>query len=370
MRLAFCNATRRWGGVKTWSIEFAAALQAQGHMLHVYGKDSAFIERARNAGLDAKKVNFGCDYNPLSLGYFLREFQQKKMDAVLVNVGKDLRTAGLAARILGIPLVQRIGLPGDRRNSLSVRLDDFLLRPHYLCPCRYIRDGMLRELPFVHAGRASVVYSAKDPLTRSPALPERPLRIVSSSQVNANKGHKELAHTLARLKGEGHDFVWEVAGTGNMLDALRALCDELGLSGQTHFHGFVQNVPQLLRTCDVFVLSSYTEGLPNTLLEAMACGLVPIARDVGGVKECMPPELSVFLAPLGYGAAFDGWADIASETMPLYTPLKRVLSAQDSEVSAWKNLALAHCREHFSLAVQSRKLADFFAKLPAATLPS
>lgn len=362
MKLAFCNATRRWGGVKTWALEFALALRPLGHETVLYGRDPAFIERARMSGLEAFEVEFGCDLSPKSTAFFLREFSKRNVDLVLVNMGKDLRTAGLAARLLGLALVQRIGLPGDRRYGWKARLDDRFLSPHYLCTCRYVRDGLLRRLPFVDAARASVIYSAKNPLVDEPAKTDGPLRLVSSSQVNPNKGHAELAHCLARLMDEGFDFFWEVAGTGEALDALRALCLELGLGDRTRFHGFVHDVPALLRSGDVFVLSSYTEGLPNSLLEAMACGLAPVARDVGGVRECLPPELEAFLVPFGPGMDFAGWRDLDPELMPLYAPLKRILSAPPEQVHIWKMLALKHCRAHFSLAVQSRKLAAFFAE--------
>ncbi|MDL2207410.1 glycosyltransferase [Desulfovibrio sp. OttesenSCG-928-F20] len=366
VKLAFCNATHRWGGVKTWTVEVASALSRLGHETVVYGRDPAFIERALGMGLEAIKLDFGCDFNPATIAFFLREFRARGIDIVLVNLGKDLRTAGVAARLLGIALVQRVGLPKDRRNCLQVRLDNALLKPHYLCPCHFIRDGMLHELPFVKADRVSVVYTGKKPLVGTPAYPGQPLRLVSSSQVSVSKGHAELAHTLARLSNEGFDFFWEVVGTGNALEALRSLCAELGLADRTRFHGFVQDVPTLLRTCDVFVLPSYTEGLPNTLLEAMACGLVPVARDVGGVRECLPPEPAAFLAPFGPGINYAGWELLDSEKMPLYAPLKLILSATQEQVNSWKNLALVHCRTNFSLDVQSRKLALFFAERLAA----
>jgi|GEM_PF-560717 len=363
MRLAFCNATRRWGGVKTWSIEFAAALRELGHELILYGRDSAFIDRARAHGLEAYAVAFGCDYNPLSTAYFYRQFQSRRIQAVLVNVGKDLRTAGLAARLLNLPLVQRIGLPRDMRDSLTTRLSHRLLRPHYLCPCRYIRNGLLEALPFVHEDDTSVVYSAKNPLPEIPDRVNSPLRILSSSQVNANKGHKELAHTLALLKKEGHAFHWDVAGEGDCLEELRALCATLGLEKEVTLHGFTQNLSALLRAGDVFVLSSYTEGLPNTLLEGMASGLAPVGRSVGGVRECWPDALPFLLVPYAGWEQDADWherAGAGAPALPLYAPLRQVLCASPEQTLQWKREAWEHCRTNFALPVQAKKLESFF----------
>lgn len=368
MRLAFCNATRRWGGVKTWSIEFAAALRDRGHDVTLYGRDPAFVERACAAGLPAFAVNFGFDYSPSSIRWFYREFQDRGVEAVLVNVGKDLRTAGAAARLLDIPLVQRIGLPGDMKNSLSVRTAHRLLRPHYLCPCVYIRDGMLRNLPFLKEEETDVVYSAKRALPEAPAGANSPLRLLSTSQVNANKGHIELAYTLAALRREGFDLRWEVAGVGDALERLRALCVTLGLDRAVTFHGFLQDLTPLLRSSDVFVLSSYTEGLPNTLLEAMANGLVPVARSVGGVQECLPPALAMLSAPFSGWERKADWADAAVGDLPLYAPLKAVLAAPTPEVIRYKQAAWEHCSRHFSLAAQAARLEAFFlSRIAAAT---
>jgi glycosyltransferase involved in cell wall biosynthesis len=346
--------------VKTWTVEFAAALRSRGHELFLYGRDPAFISRARDRGLRAAGLNFGPDFNPAAIAFFLRAFRQNGIEAVLVNVGKELRSAGSAARLLGLPLVQRVGLPEDLENSPVRRLTHGLLRPHYLCPCRYVRDGLLERLPFLRPEEVSVVHSAKDPLPLPPSASGLPLRLLSSSQVKANKGHAEVARVLAALRDRGFSFRWEVAGTGAALEDLRALCAALGLDSLVTFHGFLQDLAPLLRACDLFVLSSHQEGLPNTLLEAMAHGLVPVARAVGGVSECWPPGLSALLVPPGQAA---GEGAGAPEDLPLFAPLHRVFSASPEEVVRWKRLAWEHCSRNFSLAVQAERLEAFFLGL-------
>ncbi len=363
LRLAFCNSTRKWGGVKTWTIEFAAMLRELGHSVVVYGRPGPFVERAGGKGLDARPVHFGPDYNPLAIARFYREFREQAIDLVLVNVGHDFRTAGIAARLANIPLVQRIGLPGDLKNSFDVRLMHRLLRPHYLCPCAYIRDGLIRNLPFIRQDETSVVYSAKTPAENPPAGTASPLRICSSSQIVPNKGHVELAHTLARLRDEGFAFHWHIAGDGPALPGLKALCADLDLEPRVTFHGFIQDVPGLLRRADVFVLSSYVEGLPNSLLEALAQGLVPVARAVGGVRECWPDSLPELIVPhTRPDWAERDWAALPSAELPLYAPLKKTLSAPPQELLRWKKQAWQHCRDKFSLRVQAALLADFFLR--------
>ena len=61
--------------------------------------------------------------------------------------------------------------------------------------------------------------------------------------------------------------------------------DEFGIADKVTFVGWVDDVSDYLRTADIFVLPSLQEGLPNSLLEAMACGLPVVATRIGGVVD-------------------------------------------------------------------------------------
>lgn len=362
MRLAFFNATRSWGGVKTWTLEFASALSGLGHSVTVLGRPGPFIERALSLGLDARPTEFGPDYNPVAIARFMRFFRTEGTQAVLVNVGRDLRTAGIAARLCGIPVVQRIGLPGDMKNVWKVRALHHLLRPHYLCPCRFNRDGLLQNLPFINPADTTVIHSAKIPADSPPAHTGNPLRIATTSQLKPDKGHTGLMIALARLKAAGHAFHWDVAGTGQSQEALHAQARSLGLSDCITWHGWTQDVRSILRRADIFALPSLSEGLPNTLLEAMAEGLVPVARNVGGIAEVWPAALPEFLVA--------DTAVTSDEAADAFFPvLEHILAATPETVTQWKRLAWEQCVHHFSLDVQARKLEHFFSDLVPGDTP-
>lgn len=76
-----------------------------------------------------------------------------------------------------------------------------------------------------------------------------------------------------------------ILGDGSMKTALIMQAERLGITKSTIFAGHVHNVPDHLRNADLFVLPSIQEGLPNSLLEAMACGLPVIASRIGGVVD-------------------------------------------------------------------------------------
>jgi glycosyltransferase involved in cell wall biosynthesis len=107
------------------------------------------------------------------------------------------------------------------------------------------------------------------------------------------KGADVLLHACHRLRQRGLAFEVDLIGQGPQGDALQALVRRLGLDGTVGFRG---SMPQAeladwYRSADVFVLPSHSEGVPNVLLEAMACHTPYVATDVGGIPEIHVPEV-------------------------------------------------------------------------------
>jgi glycosyltransferase involved in cell wall biosynthesis len=111
------------------------------------------------------------------------------------------------------------------------------------------------------------------------------------------KNHALLLRAAARLLS-GEDRLLLV-GDGPEAGPLRALADELGLGERTVFAGERHDVPALLAAFDVFVMSSSTEGLPLSILEAMAAALPVVATAVGGVPGVVDDGETGVLVPSG-----------------------------------------------------------------------
>ena len=349
MHLAFVISIRSHGGVKTWMLEAALALRELGCRCTFFVRPGPYMDKVAAAGLTALPFPKGMDFSPLAVRKFLRFFKTEKVDAVTVNVSKDLRTAGVAARLAGIPLAQRIGLPDDMRNTFKVRALHRLLRPRYLFPCYYNRDGFLARLPCVRPEDCTVIHTGKTPAEQPRTQVNRPLQLLASSQLTPNKGHAELLDSLAAIRARGHAFHCHILGEGTAAGSLREQAGRLGLEDSLSWHGLQANVYSFLRQADVFVLPSYEEGLPNTLLEAMSQGLVPVARDVGGVKEIWPSGLDGLLFGANPG-------DLA-------TALEAVFKVDEAQLLGWSGIALQQCRTAFNQAVQARALYDWYAAL-------
>jgi glycosyltransferase involved in cell wall biosynthesis len=126
----------------------------------------------------------------------------------------------------------------------------------------------------------------------------RPLWVVAA-RLEEQKGHAILLDALARVRQMNLDFVVALAGEGSLRTALEERVMALGLHGRVRFLGQVEEVGPWLLAADVVVLPSLWEGLPLSLLEAMARGRPVVATAVGGVPEAVEDGVHGRLVPPG-----------------------------------------------------------------------
>jgi sugar transferase (PEP-CTERM/EpsH1 system associated) len=113
------------------------------------------------------------------------------------------------------------------------------------------------------------------------------------------KGHETLLHALAQLRDRGRSYQAVIVGDGILRAQLESRVRELGLGGAVHLAGHREQVADALAAMDLFVLPSISEGLSNTILEAMAAGLPVVATRVGGADELVSHGRTGLLVPSG-----------------------------------------------------------------------
>ncbi len=134
--------------------------------------------------------------------------------------------------------------------------------------------------------------------------PTARIRIVFVGTTQQAKGVDDLIEALSRLPSQTRRRI-DVRIIGpdpsRRIDELRALAEQRGLSESVAFEGELdsEEVKAELRRAAIFTLPSYAEGLPNALLEAMACGLPTVVGSVGAVPEVIDHGVSGFLVRPG-----------------------------------------------------------------------
>ena len=182
----------------------------------------------------------------------------------------------------------------------------------------------------------------------------------AAGRLSPEKGFDVLLAAAARVLRRDPDAGFILFGDGPLRAELAQQIAAAGLGGAFVLTGFRADLDRFLPHFDLLVLPSYTEGLPNVVLEACAAGVPVVATAVGGTPEVIEDGLSGFLVPVGDP---DTMADrivaaLASEEM-----------LQDMSANARERIA-----ERFGFAVQARQYRELFLELgcpdAAAEAPS
>ena len=346
MNIAFVNFTHKWGGVKTWVINTGIALEDLGHRVEIYGRPGNFIEKSKNCGLNATSVNVGPDFSPYRIIYFIREFIKNKITVVIVNVSKDMRTAGIAAWLLNIPIIHRIGAPGDLKNRFSDLATQRNLKPILLSCSNFVQQKIKNNIPLLNDYEFYSIHPGIKPCNKVPNFINSVRQIIVTSQLNSDKGHIDLLNALSELKKKNILFKCIIAGTGSDEEKLKQQSDKLKLKEYVKWFGFTTDVYSLLEEGDIFVLPSYEEPLGIALEEAMGYGLIPIARRSGGVPEIWPDNHKEFLINPESGHYY------------IQHALEILLSLNDEELLMMKQNILIHATKKFHIKIQAKKLEN------------
>ena len=225
-----------------------------------------------------------------------RLFARERPDVVHTHAWGTLLEGLIAARLARVPVVihgehgtlqlrahqrwlQRRGWSAaDRVLSVSSRLAERIARETAfpLERIRVIRNGVDVER-FGHVDRSSARATL--------GLPADQPMLVTVGRLVPVKDHETLIQAMALLRRDGVSAMLAIAGDGPLLEPLKARAAALGLDAQVRFLGHRPDVEVVLGAADIFVLSSKSEGLSNTILEAMASGLPVVATRVGGADE-------------------------------------------------------------------------------------
>lgn len=128
-------------------------------------------------------------------------------------------------------------------------------------------------------------------------FPEDALILITSSRLEKKNGVGDVVAALAKLP-EHVCFV--VCGSGSLEEGIRKQVHDLGLEKRVKFMGFVdpQELPLLMKSSDIFIRPSLTEGLGNAFLEAMAAEIITVGTNAGGIPDFLVDGETGFLVEI------------------------------------------------------------------------
>src|SRR6266853_505278 len=170
-----------------------------------------------------------------------------------------------------------------------------------LANCEEVRRQLTEE--GVSPRKIEVIYNGADAsrlchsrsgnrseIAASFGLPTDPRRLFISIVANLRlpvKDHVTFLRAARTVSEVAPQATFVIAGEGELMNSMRLLAKELGITKQTFFLGGCSRVTELLSITEIGVLSSLYEGFPNAVLEYMVAGCPVVATDVGGIREAV-----------------------------------------------------------------------------------
>jgi sugar transferase (PEP-CTERM/EpsH1 system associated) len=207
----------------------------------------------------------------------------------------------LAARLARIPRIVHgeHGTMETRRRNIGIQRFVWRRVDQVLSVSERLADRMAHEVGFprtrIRTIRNGVDLSRWATGNRAAArarLRAEPAEVLvlAVGRLVAVKNHANLLAAVALARAAGVPCRLLIAGEGPLKAALEQQAAALGVSGAVELLGPRQDLPDLLAACDIFALSSDSEGMSNTIIEAMAAGRPVLATDVGGNSELVVPN--------------------------------------------------------------------------------
>ncbi len=213
----------------------------------------------------------------------------------------DVVDSGVA-RSMGVPTVTTVH--GFTRGRGRGRIYEWIQRRWYRRFDAVVAVSAPQRAELIESGvrpkRIHLVQNAwkpaAPPLTRAEARAalglEADARIVGwVGRLSPEKGPEVMVEALAAC--DATDLSVSVIGAGRMEPELGALADERGVATRIRWHGVVPDAGRYLAAFDVLLMTSWTEGTPIVLLEAMAAGAPIVTTSVGGIPDVVSDREAV-----------------------------------------------------------------------------
>ena len=281
--------------------------------------DGALAEEARTAGIQVRVFSMASNVDMMVIHRLARFLRHQAPDLVHTHGVRANLCGRSAARLAGqkhilTTIHSLVSLDYQTRLGNSFfSLVDRLSTPmaeHLVCVSHQLKASMVNQ--GVPAEKISVIHNGIDvtpyaELSRNDGLAARQEWYLTPEQKVVGtvgrlvpiKGYDIFLQAAAKVAAYAPDTMFLMVGDGPCEGALQLQVRELGLEDRVIFAGHRNDIPRLFRAMDMFVISSFSEGGPIVLLEAMASEIPVVATRVGGVPEVLKDNVNGLMAEPG-----------------------------------------------------------------------
>jgi len=308
LSLFHIDAGKEWRGGQRQSFLLARELQKKGYpFFFVVQPESPLYQKASEARLPLFPLKIRSEFDLWAIFRLARAMKRHKCVLAHFHDAHAVAIGSSAARLAKVPL------------RIISRRVDFPLKRNVFSRRKYVKDvdaiiaiseGVKKVL--VEGGLApqciEVIPSgidfspfeeitSRDFLRREFSFAADDYLVGIVAQLEDHKGHRYLVEATKILKDKAPRIKIIVVGSGSLRMELDRQVRTLGVEDIVFFLGFREDIPEILSSLDLFVLSSFLEGMGSSLLDAMACRLPIVATEAGGVPEVVIHQETGLLVP-------------------------------------------------------------------------
>ncbi len=315
MNILLFIETKGPGGAETVLLHLARNIDPSRHRVRVLLlKPGWLLERLQESHIDTVVIPSKRSWDLSFLGKLIREIRAFNADVIHSHLPGANLYACLAGAVTRTPVIAtyhgELHLPGSPDRHVGIK--HWLVRKlasRIVLVADYLRNDFVNIAHFPPS-KLSIIYNGIpvgepdpnfDPVTKRKSVGLSPDDLVVGIVANFRppKGYQYFAQA-ARIVHEQLPFVKFLVvgqGEGEIKQKFETAVADYGLKDNVKLLGFRSDVPELLRAIDLFVLSSISEGLPLSAVEAMAARRPVVATKVGGLSELVQDGTSGYLVP-------------------------------------------------------------------------
>jgi glycosyltransferase involved in cell wall biosynthesis len=287
------ESSKGWGGQEVRTFRESVGLMKLGVRIVILCQPGSVLgEKAEAAGITVKNCLMKKSYDVFAVKRIMKLIQDDHIDVINTHSGRDTLLAGIAGRLSGRkPAVVRT-------RHLALPITSTFTYKHLahkiVTVSAYVRNYLISE--GIPSSNISAVHTCVDLESFNPDrandILHKELELGADTPIvgvvsilRRKKGHHILMESIPDILKEVPEAVFVLAGNGPQEENITNRLKELGLSDKVYMLGLRNDVPDILKSIDVFVLPTLQEALGTSFIEAMAMGKPVIGSDVGGVGE-------------------------------------------------------------------------------------
>lgn len=299
------------GGLEKLVVDLVNGLNKKGieSMVLCLGDKGVLSKQIEEKGIEVVSLE---KKDGLDFGLFFqlaKILKSAKIDIVHTHNLGPLVYGSVAAKLAGCKALNtRHGRTDKKISSLVWNLNDYIVPVSEDTKTHLLHCNRMNKL------KVKVIYNGididvfnqgmgleeKSKIREDLGLKKESFIIGHVGRLSAEKDQLTLLKAFRNIVYKEHNAELIIIGDGDQRETLKKAAKEFKIDASVKFLGHRDDVSKILRVMDVFVLTSFREGLSLAILEAMACGVPIVATKIGGTPEVIVDGENGYLAPCGF----------------------------------------------------------------------